>query len=153
MSKWYHDVVSSINNIPRTVAFFEGELKVARTELDMSVKTLEFHSKTLPGITEHRFAQLQEVEAILEYLNIEHKKIRNKAFRSYLYNFEKTLSSRDADKFTDGDDTVIASAMLVNEVALLRNKYLAYHKGLEAKHWQLSNIVKLRCAGLEEVSI
>jgi hypothetical protein len=30
---------------------------------------------------------------------------------------------------------------------------LSISKGLEAKHWQLANVVKLRCAGLEDATI
>lgn len=152
MSKWYNDVVSDMGKIPDMITYFENELEVAKTELNV-VGTLEKHARELPGITEHRFSQLQEVEAILEFLNVTMKKTRSQKFKTYLYNFEKALTSRDAEKFVDGDDEVIAMAYLINEVSLLRNKYLSYHKGLEAKHWQLSNIVKLRCAGLEDINL
>jgi hypothetical protein len=40
-------------------------------------------SASLPGITEHRFNQLQEIEAILEHLNIELRRERSKVFRKY----------------------------------------------------------------------
>ena len=42
---------------------------------------------------------------------------------------------------------------LINEVALLRNKWLGIMKGLDAKQWQLGHIVKLRTAGMEDVSL
>jgi hypothetical protein len=36
---------------------------------------------------------------------------------------------------------------------LLRNKWLGIIKALDIKQWQLSNIVKLRTAGLEDASL
>jgi hypothetical protein len=42
---------------------------------------------------------------------------------------------------------------IVNEVALVRNRYMALMKGLEAKQYQLGHVVKLRAAGLEDISL
>ena len=42
---------------------------------------------------------------------------------------------------------------IINEFALLRNKWLGITKGLDQKQWQITNIVKLRVAGMEDASI
>ena len=42
---------------------------------------------------------------------------------------------------------------IINEVALLRNKWLGVMKGIDSKQWQLSNLVKLKVAGMEDFSI
>jgi hypothetical protein len=44
-------------------------------------------------------------------------------------------------------------AILINEFALLRNKWIGLHKALEAKNFQLNNIVKLRAAGIDDATI
>ena len=107
----------------------------------------------LPGITERRFNQLQEIEAVLNYLNIQLRKIRTKHFKKYLENYQRALTSRDVEKYVDGEDEVVDFETLINEVALLRNKWLGIMKGLEAKQWQMGHIVKLRTAGMEDISI
>jgi hypothetical protein len=66
---------------------------------------------------------------------------------------DKVLSSRDADKFAEGDADYIDMEHLINEFALVRNKYLALMKGLDAKQYQINNITKLRAAGLEDISL
>ena len=48
---------------------------------------------------------------------------------------------------------VIDFETLINEVALLRNKYLGIMKGLDTKQWQLGHIVRLRTAGMEDVQV
>jgi hypothetical protein len=63
------------------------------------------------------------------------------------------LSSRDCDRYVDGEQDVVDFEILINDVALLRNQYLGVIKGLDIKQWQLSNIVKLRTAGLDDASI
>jgi hypothetical protein len=48
---------------------------------------------------------------------------------------------------------VVTMATLINEVALVRNKYLALIKGLEQKSYNISNIIKLRIVGMEDAHI
>jgi hypothetical protein len=102
---------------------------------------------------EHRFNQLQEIEAILEYLNIEKRRLRSQVFKKFLENYQRALTSRDVDKYVDGEADVVDMEKIVNEFALLRNKWLGVLKGLDQKQWQLTNIVKLRVAGMEDASI
>ena len=42
---------------------------------------------------------------------------------------------------------------IVNDFALIRNQYLGITKGLDQKQWQITNIVKLRVAGMEDADI
>lgn len=114
---------------------------------------IEQNIAKLPGITEHRFSQLQEIEAVLNFLNIQLRKTRSTTFRKYLENYQRELSSRDVDRYVDGEQAVVDMELLVNEVALLRNRYLAVIKGLEVKQWRIGDIVKLRTAGLEDAAL
>ena len=154
MSSWYYTVVSDLGRIPDCISSFEAELVEARKELTLKGgKTIEQHSSELPGIVEQRYTQLQEIEAILEYLNTTLRKIRSKVFKRFLEQYRRSLTSRDCEKYTDGDNEVVNMTFLVNEFALLRNKYLGLYKGLEQKGWMISHVVKLRSAGLEDIKI
>jgi hypothetical protein len=42
---------------------------------------------------------------------------------------------------------------IINEVALLRNKWLGIMKGLESKNFMLGHVTRLRTAGMEDASI
>ena len=152
MSTWYYKVSDDVNAVVDAIAYFENEIAEARSEIPIK-GNLERASASLPGISEYRFNQLQEVESILEHLNIKLRKKRSEVFKKFLENYNRQLSSRDAEKYVDGDSDVVALTELVNQFALVRNQYLGIIRGLENKHWQLSNIVKLRSAGLEDVRI
>ncbi len=115
--------------------------------------SLEKASREMPGQVEWRFNQLQEIEAILEHLNIELRKIRSAKFRQFTEHYNRTLSSRDAEKYVDGEPEVSQMENLINEFALLRNKYIGLTKALDAKSFQINNITKLRVAGLEDVEL
>jgi hypothetical protein len=149
---WYHKIVQDIGNLPEFINYYENELQEAK--LDCGVRgRLERSISDLPGITEHRFNQLQEIEAVLNYLNIQLKKIRKKHFQKYLENYNRALTSRDAEKYVDGEDEVIDYETLINEVALVRNKWLGLMKGIESKNFMLGHISRLRTAGMEDITL
>lgn len=149
---WYTKVSRDISNIPDAVAYFEVELQAARSDARI-VGNIERASAAMPGIVEQRFAQLQEIEAILEYLNIELRRLRSQLFRKYLETYQRALTSRDVEKYVDGEADVIDYEKIINEFALLRNKWLGITKALDIKQWQLSNIIKLRVAGMEDATL
>jgi len=149
---WYTRVVSNLAAVPDFIGHYERELESAKTECRVS-GYVESNIKDLPGITEHRFNQLQEIEAVLNYLNIQLRKIRRKHFQKYLENYNRALSSRDAEKYVDGEDEVIDFETIINEVALLRNRWLGIMKGLDTKQWQMGHIVRLRTAGMEDIQV
>ena len=152
MATHYNNIVKDLSNIVPAIEYYDKELNEARWEVKIK-GSLEEASSSLPGLTEFRFNQLQEIEAILEHLNIELRRERSKVFRKYLENYNRTLSSRDADKFVDGEQSVIDLSHLVNQFSLLRNKYLGIMKGLDTKQWQIGHITRLRTAGMEDIVI
>jgi len=149
---WYNKIVADLGEIPDFIAHYERELDQARAEVRLG-GLVERNIKELPGITEHRFNQLQEIEAVLNYLNIQLRKIRRRHFQKYLENYARALTSRDAEKYVEGEDEVIDFETIINEVALLRNKYLGILKGLDSKQWMAGHIVRLRSAGMEDISV
>jgi hypothetical protein len=149
---WYSKVSKDIGNIPDAIAYFESELVEARKDSRIT-GNIERASASMPGIVETRYTQLQEIEAILEYLNIELRRLRSSLFRKYLETYQRALTSRDVEKYVDGEADVVDMEKIINEFALLRNKWLGITKALEVKQWQLSNIIKLRVAGMEDATL
>ena len=149
---WYSEVSRDILKIPNAIQYFEDELLQARLEVKIK-GNIERTSAELPGIVEHRFNQLQEIEAILEYLNIELRRLRSTFFKKYLENYQRALSSRDVEKYVDGEDDVVDYEKIINEFALIRNKWLGVLKALDQKQWQITNIVKLRVAVMEDATL
>jgi len=149
---WYTKVTQNLGVIPDFITHYESELISAKKEVSI-YGNVEKNIANLPGVTEHRFNQLQEIEAVLNYLNIQLRKIRRKNFQKYLEAYNRALTSRDAEKYVDGEDEVIDFETIINEVALLRNRWLGIMKGLESKNFMLGHVVRLRAAGMEDISM
>jgi hypothetical protein len=152
MSNWYSKITSNLAVIPDFVSHYDNEMGSAKSDIKI-YGNVEKNIAALPGITEHRFNQLQEIEAVLNYLNIQLRKIRRKHFQKYLEAYNRALTSRDAEKYVDGEDEVVDFETLINDVALLRNKWLGIIKALESKDFMLGHVVRLRTAGMEDITI
>ena len=148
----YSDVVKDLSVLPAFLSQFDYELDEARKEISIS-GNVEKSISRLPGQSEHRFNQLQELEAVLRFLELEVRRIRKKHFKAYLEGYARALTSRDAEKYVDGEDEVITYELLINEVSLVRNKWMGVMKGLEQKSFMLGHITRLRTAGMEDVTL
>ena len=149
---WYTRITQNLGVIPDFITHYEAELISAKQEVKI-YGNVEKNIAAIPGVTEHRFNRLQEIEAVLNYLNIQLRRIRRKHFQKYLEAYNRALTSRDAEKYAEGEDEVIDMEVLINEVAYLRNKFLGIMKALESKNFMLGHIVRLRAAGMEDITI
>ena len=135
MANWFSLVSQDISKIPDAILHYEAELLQASKEVKLH-GNLEKQSAAMPGVVEERFRQLQEVD-----------------YKKYLENYQRALTSRDAEKYAEGEDEVCDYEAIVNEWALLRNKWLGVIKALDQKQWHITNIVKLRVAGMEDANL
>lgn len=149
---WYNQVVQNIGTLPDFIDYYSNELAQAKNEVKV-FGNIEKGLAMLPGVTEQRFNQLQEIEAVLNFLNIKLRKLRQDHYKKYLEGYARALTSRDAEKYVDGESEVIDMETIINEVALLRNKWLGIMKGLEAKSYMIGHIVRLRTAGMEDATV
>ena len=93
---WYSKVSKDISFLPDCIEHFYKELDSARYEVKIH-GNVEKASAHLPGIVEQRFNQLQEIEAVLNFLNIQLRKIRRKHFQKYLEGYARALTSREVE--------------------------------------------------------
>jgi hypothetical protein len=149
---WFNKVKNDLSQIPDMVDYYNREIDAAQSECKIS-GSLERNSQDLPGQVSWRFSQLQELEAVLKHLNNQVDKLRSDLYRRYLERYNRELTDRAIEKYIDGETDVQTMMCLVNEVALLRNKYLGVIKALEIKGFQLNNIIRLRVVGMNDADL
>ena len=146
---WYTKITTDITQIPAMTEHFEAELADAREECKIQ-GVLETNAVNLPGQTEYRFAQLQELEAIINYLNLQARRVRRGKYET-MEKYAKALTAREVDKYIDGDEDVVELEIQINEVALIRNRYLGILKAFEQKSFMVGHVSRLRTAGMEDI--
>ena len=148
---WFKRIVldGDIAALDAAVIYYTRELEESKKECKID-GSLEQAASRLPGIFEHRFNQLQELDGILDYMNTELKRIRSHHFRNYLEKYNRDLTPTTIEKYIDGEDDIYTWKLEISKLALIRNQLMGITKSLDIKHWQISNVVKLRLAGLED---
>jgi hypothetical protein len=146
---WFNRVKQDLGALPDMIDYYAAEAEKAHWETRIQ-GSLEKNAQDLPGQVSYRFGQLQELEAVLKHLNTRYDKLRSDHYRRYLERYNRELSDRSIEKYIDGETDVINMLDLVNEVALMRNKYLGLMKALDAKNYQMGHIVRLRVAGMND---
>ncbi len=130
----------------------EAHLPALNAELKPPSGKIETVEARLPGLAAENFSRLQDLEIILQHVeNMEDRVLMNKA-KYYKESYQRDLSDRMAEKYADVHDDVQNIRMIRFRVAGVRNQFLAVSKGLEYMHFQLTNITKLRCAGLDDAT-
>jgi hypothetical protein len=156
VSSWYAKVIRDATDLSPVLDacdFFDKEYTAAMLEVDITQlrgKRVEEIEKELPGIVGRRYYQLQEIEAILGYLNIRQRAIKGLRRRHYLEHYNRALAPPTAEKYVEADDDVLAIATLINQLEFVRNKFEALSKQHEYLHFQLTNITKLLAAGVND---
>lgn len=146
--KQHYDTPLFVPKLEEFIDYFDSEYKVAKEEVKIN-EYISTEARTMPGITEQRYYQYQMIEGVLEFLDIKYRQLRSKEYRRFLENYNRTVTSRDAEKYIDSEDAIIEMAIHMNDVKNLRSKFVSITKGLETKHFQLTNLTKLKAAGLD----
>jgi hypothetical protein len=149
---WFNRVKQDLSALPDMIDFYTAEAEKAHWETRIQ-GSLEKNAQDLPGQVSHRFGQLQELEAVLKHVNTRYDKLRSDHYRRYLERYNRELSDRSIEKYIDGENDVVSMLDLVNEVALMRNRYLGIMKALDAKNYQMGHIVRLRVAGMNDAEL
>lgn len=149
---FYEDIKKDISVINEFIQYYNNEYLEAQEETKIHGNVVE-QAKKLPSQMAYRFAQLQEIEAVLRYIEILRDQQQSKSWIKFSTGYKKTLQSSEKKYYVMGDPDFITMETWVNDIAYIRNKYLAITKGFDSKNFALSNIIKLKTAGIDDWEI
>lgn len=147
--KWLKLIEQDTDYVDDFVKEYNVYLDQAKKEVEIGHHIIA-EARRLPQVVDTYFSRLQEIEAVYEVLDITLKKTRSKFHRHYLTNYQQKLVSRDVERFVEGEPEYVDLMIKKNKVDMLRNKFASITKGLEYKHFQITNIVKLKAAGADD---
>jgi hypothetical protein len=155
MVSWFakveHDPDPDLPTVLAACEFFDKEYLAAVHEVDIDQlrgMRIDEAEKRLPGIIGFRYHQLEEINAIVGYLEIRLTAIKGMRRRHYLEHYNRALTPTTAEKYVEADEDVLKMAILLNHTAMTRNKFVALSKQHNYLHYQLVNITNLLVAGM-----
>ncbi len=134
--------------------YYEAEYEKGRAEIGAhpGAEIVRLEAK-MAGMIADRYAQLQDMESILEHLETKENRAKVDRILHYTEHYGRKLTDTVAAKYADVHDDVQLFRMHRQYLANKRNLFLGLIKGLETLHYQLGNITKLHASGLENVTL
>ena len=151
-NEYFQSIKKDETVLPSVLEHFNNEYEDGRQEVSIKGSLTECVSK-ISSRYEYRVSQLQEIEAILKHFEIKLSQRKSALYQKFLENYNRSLSSTDIKIYIEGQPEVVAIQQVINEIALIRNKYLGLTKGFETANYQLSNLSKLYAVGVDGVQI
>lgn len=151
-SNWLDVIRKNYDEVGNFITEYNVHYINARKDIKIEGNLIE-NSKRMPTLVDLRYSQFEDINSVLELLEIEVRKMKSIHFKKYTESYQRQLSSRDIEKYIDGEIDVVELSIKINRVSLLRNKFAGITKALESKQYQISNIVKLKVAGLDDSEI
>ena len=152
MRNFFQEIKSDISVIKDFLEFYNKEYEEAVKETIIGGNVVE-QTQMLPQQMTLRFSQLQEIEAVLHHVEILRDEQVAQCWIKYTEHYKKLLTTGEKKNYVMGEQTVIQFEKLVNEIAFLRNKFISLTKGFDCKNFALSNIIKLKVAGVDDWNI
>lgn len=149
---WFGEIKKDENKLPQALDYFMKKYEefLPKLAIGGSLSREEAELPYLNSICQEDWATL---DAIMEHYNIKLRAARSKYYKKYLETYARQLSSNDVKNYVEGEQEIVAFQAIINEINLVKNKFVGLSKGLESKNWQLSNITKIKSLGLDLVEI
>lgn len=148
--QWFKTVKATPEKVSEAMKYYYAELEEAKKETNLKNFTmLQQGVATISSYFEQRLDQRCDIDAIYNLFENQVKRKRAEITQRILVKYPRALNSSDLKMFVDGDNDMIVLADMLNELNFIRAKYDAVLKSFEVAQWQLTNLVKLQCAGLD----
>lgn len=148
--QWFKTVKAKPEAISDALKYYYDELEAAKKETNLkNFNRLQEGVATISSYFEQRLDQRCDIDAIYTLFENKVKKKRSEITQKILEQYPRALNSSDLKMFVEGDDDMIILSDLLNEINLVRSRFDAVLKSFDVAQWQLTNLVKLQCAGLD----
>ena len=148
---WYGEICKNESKLTEAIEYFNKKYEDYSPVIKLDGNKLSRESAELPYIVSVCHSDWSILEAISEYFDIKLKAAKAKHYKKYLETYARQLSSNDVKNYIEGEQEVVALQAILNEIRLVRNKYVGLTKALESKNWQISNLTKIKSSGLDLV--
>lgn len=138
--------------LPEILNYFEDEYIKGKEEIKVTGGMLD-NLSAISSQYEVRYSQWQELEAILNHYSNKLSGIKGGLYKDLQEHSKRQLTSTDIKQYVESDAKVLAMQSIINEITLVRNKFISLSKGFEVKQYMLSNITKWQCAGLDNTRL
>lgn len=148
------DAIRSVqlSQIPAQLVIYEQLVQNAEPLFQLSNKGLEETCKEHAQNLMFYDLMFQECKTIEDTIRMKIDEIEGELYQKY-QGGQRALSSTDIKNYIKGDPRYVAALEILLEVAHVKRQLEAVVEALKSMGWSIANIVKLRVAQLEHITL
>lgn len=143
----------SLTNLPKVLASIEKRIDGWEEQIKIDGKNIEVANVEQPSWIAYYDQLCVETGTILDYIELQVKKVRAEQMRHIKDNLSKDYTDSAIQKIIDGNPLYIEKQELYLEVKEVYDKCRAIVEAFKQRSYSLNNIVKIREAELENITI
>lgn len=156
MARWYRRIFAE-TDANRQLALicdaceaYEAEYPDALESIKPPTGKMAVMEMKIAGLAAENMARCGDLDIMLQHLENMESVARKKRQEYYMDHYQRKLSESVAKTYADADDEVQAIRSIRFRVGSVSAQFDAISRGLEYMHYQISNLNKLKCAGLDD---
>jgi hypothetical protein len=136
--------------IPHIIRF-EEKIESAAPIFETEGQKLEVIMRTLAKNRNEYAKTFREVEGLENWLTILKEKRIGKLWKTFNEQYSRQLSAKDIQMYINSEKEIYELNQIINEVAVIKQKYNELMEAFNILHWKTGNITSLRVAELQEI--
>ena len=124
---------------------FLPSFKLSGSIVELSVR--------IPGLLEHCRSCISDVNAVYRFIETLYDSAKAAAYKKYNESYNKGLSETAKNQYASNEKGVVDIKIKLTDIKLVQNKLEGIADGLETMNYMLSNVVKLKVAGIDMAEI
>jgi hypothetical protein len=152
--RWFRKVSADMGLLPDALAYYLAELDDGHKELEIKGNLMR-QNMDQAGLVAYYDGMHSDLDGMLWVVERNLKRVRGEVLRDYVENSptHQKLNVTELKVIMEADTRVMEANELVDEVKYVYKQYGSLMKAFEQRGFDLSNVVKLRLAGMEEVDV
>lgn len=142
-----------LNKVPARIDLYTQLIQAAEPLFNLDGKSLEDACKNHAQDLMFYDLMLQECKSIEDTVRSRIEVIEAELYRKYLETGSRALNSREIPQYIKGDQRYTDAYAILLEVVHVKRQLEAIVEALKSLGWSLNNIVKLRIAQLDHITL
>ncbi len=135
--------------LPDILDQFAKDLIPAKNQLDNDGKLLETCLSKNSAFMHYYDERRIQLHSLVKFFRLEVDRVRGEKYKQYNENYSRSITIQMMNKYIDAEEDYLNVYKILIEVEEVYENYVSAVDGFKQRHYELTNMTKLRIANLE----
>lgn len=135
--------------LPDILDQFANDLIPAKEQLDNAGKLLETCLSKNSAFMHYYDERRIQLHSLVKFFRLEVDRVRGEKYKQYNENYSRSITIQMMNKYIDAEEDYLTVYKILIEVEEVYENYVSAVDTFKQRHYELTNMTKLRIANLE----